>query len=765
MKKILNREQYLDTLKNQRYAKFTGISKSNEALANEINWGDSLVGRLLNSILRKAQIGINLVKIDRVIERLKAEFETLVNLIKVSDDENLRVRLFYLSVSILLGQLIKEIENGKDVKEIINITKGIKNDIGSIAAPDDKTLEDKKDVLAKLDEFIKQLEEMIGGDPKTDEVTTDEPLKLTAGATASALPSTKVDILKLTPAQAVQYLPAYKKALETSKSYLQTFSSKLSGISVKEFDKELSPEESLELKKMYKSCAVFYHPDKISESGLLEKDANSIFNKVAECFKKKDFKTLKEIYDSIDKIKSYKKSVDDYNKFISDLEKKARQKSSVSEEPKKLTSGDPKSKESPSDSGHTDTDKDHEKKQIPQEIDKNEKKVYSYLNFIREEKEDDLKGESDEVQSKIKLVFDKIFTEEYLEKYQVSKDDESKFEDKGERSITIDPIIEIVKIFNRAYKIHTPGIIPSGRRGGKVSNRVFREYEYVGKGEDDARMSEEGGVNPGIGPYRNKVIFNRWENAVLDIIKDPKYQEIFNEKTVFKFGKADVRANKVGTKEGGGKALLSFMNDMLDGSSLYRKGAQSEFISKYFGVTVDDRSLGFGKDVMSNSEVADKVVDDVEELLAFKKMKSGSLKIENYNKGIFKGISVDDKNVWVFKIFKVENKNVFFVMSNGFPYKVKVKDLKTYLSSTGKIYVGSSTWENFQNGIINKKRLLVTDDDTLEPNEEFTSKIKDIQVLYKGDNVFKGEVKGKEDSHNKKFKTIKTKESEIIKQL
>ena len=35
----------------------------------------------------------------------------------------------------------------------------------------------------------------------------------------------------------------------------------------------------------------------------------------------------------------------------------------------------------------------------------------------------------------------------------------------------LDPVLEIVKVFNRAYKLHTTQVIPTGRSGGKVSNK------------------------------------------------------------------------------------------------------------------------------------------------------------------------------------------------------------------------------------------------------------------------------------------------------
>jgi hypothetical protein len=46
----------------------------------------------------------------------------------------------------------------------------------------------------------------------------------------------------------------------------------------------------------------------------------------------------------------------------------------------------------------------------------------------------------------------------------------------------IDPVIEICKIFNRAHKLHTTQVIPSGRNNGKVSNMTFREYTSFGGG-------------------------------------------------------------------------------------------------------------------------------------------------------------------------------------------------------------------------------------------------------------------------------------------
>ena len=75
MKRILTREQYLDTIRSQNYSNFTGIPKTNEAFANDVNWGDSWVGRLINSIARKVKVKFNLKRIDSLSKRLKDLFD------------------------------------------------------------------------------------------------------------------------------------------------------------------------------------------------------------------------------------------------------------------------------------------------------------------------------------------------------------------------------------------------------------------------------------------------------------------------------------------------------------------------------------------------------------------------------------------------------------------------------------------------------------------------------------------------------------------
>jgi hypothetical protein len=215
-----------------------------------------------------------------------------------------------------------------------------------------------------------------------------------------------------------------------------------------------------------------------------------------------------------------------------------------------------------------------------------------------------------------------VLTRSQSEKIRIAVEKASKSD-----AITItglDPIIEIVKVFNRAYKLHTTQVIPTGRTGGKVSNKTFLEYTSFGNGSPESAGASGG-------PYRNNAIFNQWENAVQNIKKDTKYQKIFREETVIKTSEGNIIKNA-------GKNLLKFMNDMLDGDTLYKsksgdtQGKQAEFIEKYFNPTDADKKkietggLTFGgeKEQEEISGVAtnmpeEKNLDFTDKLLKFEK--------------------------------------------------------------------------------------------------------------------------------------------------
>ena len=139
-----------------------------------------------------------------------------------------------------------------------------------------------------------------------------------------------------------------------------------------------------------------------------------------------------------------------------------------------------------------------------------------------------------------------------------------------------DPIIQIIRIFNRAYKIYTTRIISKrsqGVTGGTSGPSAGTAMEYMPLGSG------------GAAPYRHISTFNIWEDAVFDILGNREYQEIFDKKTGLRVGD-EIRPEK-------GVALRRFIFDLLDGGKLYGredgggsgegKGIQSKFLEEYFG--------------------------------------------------------------------------------------------------------------------------------------------------------------------------------------
>ena len=151
----------------------------------------------------------------------------------------------------------------------------------------------------------------------------------------------------------------------------------------------------------------------------------------------------------------------------------------------------------------------------------------------------------------------------------------------------MDPIIQIVRLFNRAYKLHTVPTI-SKRTGGKVSASVYKDYTSFG-----GRSSGGDSLNGWAGPFRNNKIFNLWEDAVVSIMGSRKFEFIFTPKTKLRIPKVPnpVKQEDYEFREGAGAKLRTFMNDMLDGDELYKdgttQGAQKRFIEKYFGELKD----------------------------------------------------------------------------------------------------------------------------------------------------------------------------------
>lgn len=191
----------------------------------------------------------------------------------------------------------------------------------------------------------------------------------------------------------------------------------------------------------------------------------------------------------------------------------------------------------------------------------------------------------------------------------------------------MDPVIGILKCFNRAYKLYTVPVIPGGRTKGAIDRSTFSEYDSFG--------SSSGEMNAYNGPFRHKKTYNMWESAVLDIMRDRQFQPIFNAGTKLRVGNV--------MKPGAGTALRQFMTDIMDGSTLYKggrdsAGAQKQLLEKYFGkesvTDVEEGDTAFvPQEIADNGEMEEKILKSIVEF------KKGSLKdidkIESLKRMIF----------------------------------------------------------------------------------------------------------------------------------
>ena len=249
--------------------------------------------------------------------------------------------------------------------------------------------------------------------------------------------------------------------------------------------------------------------------------------------------------------------------------------------------------------------------------------------------------------SEVRSKFDEIFNPRVKPMFDLNKETVERLknlQNTGRLVLrTPDPIIQIVNIFHRAWRLHTPGVIPSGRTGGKVSNSVFREYEYMGEGSGGTPES------PGSGPYRNIKLWDAWREGVSDILSDTEYRNtIFSDKCEFMFedtrekpggnepkskdnlgdkvvNEADavqVQTQAQGqqpksgetTKRPLGKILLRFINRLLADTKMYKKGgALPAFFNEYFDL--DDKYLsaelskmpGAKDDIKKNQETVEAI--------------------------------------------------------------------------------------------------------------------------------------------------------------
>lgn len=162
--------------------------------------------------------------------------------------------------------------------------------------------------------------------------------------------------------------------------------------------------------------------------------------------------------------------------------------------------------------------------------------------------------------------------EESQKDVENNKELENKAEEIEKNETAIDPL-EIIKVFNKMNKIMVVNYMPSNRSGGAVSRRVANDYEKLDGGAPSLQNND--------GPYRNKKLFDKWNEGVLNLLK--KYQERLkqNKYIIYKDdGSKEIQTSK--------SPITKFINDMLNDSKATgtdKDGKhQTDFLESYFNI-------------------------------------------------------------------------------------------------------------------------------------------------------------------------------------
>jgi hypothetical protein len=620
MKYLKKRDNYLKIVSERKDLKNnellnTGIKKiyENEAYPIPlINWGDSLLGRLINSVLRKAQEGINTMKMSVLVKRFKSHFDYIIGMSSVNsleDSDRLMIARFQLAA--LISALVVAVVDEKELEEIIGLCEESIDGISTLNVGDDLKSE-KENLLTKLKEFKKFLDGL-KGEPEEKSDTSD--------MYSNYLSNFKV-VLKLCEAYMVLKKSNSNKDqdqdLVPNKEYTFTGKDgkkqKVKLISLTIDDKKVplikgnafvtfqdGKSMPVSLSQLTESIRLYENSSESSVMGSLKSlygfvvnyikvDEIGIFLKMSDDVLNSDkYKNpISKIYTVVRKSNSISENIDNLLTRPEEIGKKISQLYSVT---KSKVDGrfDGISSEIQVLIGEfNSTMLKCLSKATTEKTEDNEKKVESvissYSRFISINELTNPVGATKTivVSEKIKDYFSDNFD---LEKWEVKDEDRKYIEDKmsqiGKKSIIIrgtGPILEVVRLFNRAYKIHTRNAIPfSNRSDGKINVMTMNQWTSFGSSGSKAVSGT------GDGPYRNNKLFNMWENSVYDVFKE--YEEVFDKGTTLIIGDRE--------KKDAGKALREFMLEMLDGDTLYKSdgrdgvGAQKKAINKYFDIDAE----------------------------------------------------------------------------------------------------------------------------------------------------------------------------------
>jgi hypothetical protein len=563
----------------------------NEAFENNTKWGDSLLGRLINSGVRKAGITFNQVKIEPLLVKFKDELDILISSSLKSDTKS---KLIELQIKGKISDIGKICLGGDNLtikldKLISDNNDGILHDLVAFMDKIDSTEKvhikniDIQKITNSLSEFINELKKI----NKNSETSNFVPNFINLTSTLSTINDSFIINEDLIVGH--EYKTKNGKTLRV----LSTTNS----IGFGDDDKYLTSDDVIG-KPLDKDLVFAQYKDKDgkypenSVLGVITIKKDNIIQDTPETPKS----------DKISKIKELSKKCLDKDLNTEDSIKSDSDYKDLINTFKELDENDYNyiKTKNPGDTVNIDdkpTDVENAIKLFTPKVETTSE-VLRFPLFTKLN-EDNLPPsptiENLYTNFKKEINIKDITSEEFKE---LDKNIKGESEKGGEKlSIDLsknpDPIIAICRIFKRAHDLYFTPIIPSGRTDNKVSNKTLREYIWAGGGSGSSGNT--------YGAWVVKSIFDKWVDGVLKILQDQTYRKIlanirfvvpgsedtFNkESLVFMFRDYQriLESDEFQKGQSHGKILFDFINDMLDvKSSGDFDTKQRSLLNKYFG--------------------------------------------------------------------------------------------------------------------------------------------------------------------------------------
>jgi hypothetical protein len=187
MKYLVKREQFLIKSKYNDLSNYDNTPYSGEKFKlyesssyatnqgagpfhNDIGWNDSLVGRFINHLIRKAKIIVGSLQMKGLIRRLNSQFE-LINdeSIILRADSETKSTIYKIALYSFFYELIKAIEEGAKVSILLELTNSSLEKLNTL-----DEFEEKESLKKELESFIKFLEQFKDEDGEEDGEEDDE---------------------------------------------------------------------------------------------------------------------------------------------------------------------------------------------------------------------------------------------------------------------------------------------------------------------------------------------------------------------------------------------------------------------------------------------------------------------------------------------------------------------------------------------------------------------------------------------------------------